>query len=635
MSIGLMWSNLITYSVQIGLVVGLAAFVPTLLRLRAPRGRLYYWHILLAACLLLPLVRPWRAEVANDNVQITTTVLAIQGQAPGSRSIPWTELGLALLVGGIVSRFVWLAVGYGRLQRYRRQSQPFRVEMMGAAGVDFRLSEDVASPVTFGLWRPVVLLPVRFPELPQGLRDAILWHELLHVERHDWFFTLLEEVVRAVFWFHPAIWWLLGEIQLSREQAVDHEVIQRTNAREEYVDALLAIAGARAQADLAPAPLFLRKRHLKQRVVSIFKEVHMSRTKLLSTLAAGLGVLTLACWLVTSTLPLAAAPQSDGAGVAVDLGGAAVLHRTPVAYPAAARARGIQGEVSVELTLDGAGNVADARIIAGPEDLRKAVLQSVLQWHFARESGATRRVTISFRSTQVPAAAAAPGAPATTATVQDSDLARRLATQRARVQPTFVGRTVKTIRVFGLPDSSRTELMGRLPVHEGDVLTADSMQKIAEVAKAYDEHLSLSIGNMGASEASIVISTPNAEGGVGGVIGGVVGGVAGGVSPAASGTEAPDRIRVGGNIAQTKLISQARPLYPPEAKEARIQGVVKLAAVIGKDGTIKELTVISGHPLLVPSALDAVKQWVYDTTLLNGNPVEVATQIDVNYTLSQ
>jgi periplasmic protein TonB len=76
-------------------------------------------------------------------------------------------------------------------------------------------------------------------------------------------------------------------------------------------------------------------------------------------------------------------------------------------------------------------------------------------------------------------------------------------------------------------------------------------------------------------------------------------------------------------------------MYPPEAKEARIQGVVKLSAVIGKDGTIKTLDVISGDPLLVPSALDAVRQWVYQTTLLNGNPVEVQTQIDVNYTLSQ
>jgi len=95
------------------------------------------------------------------------------------------------------------------------------------------------------------------------------------------------------------------------------------------------------------------------------------------------------------------------------------------------------------------------------------------------------------------------------------------------------------------------------------------------------------------------------------------------------------RIRVGGNVQSARLVQQPKPLYPPEAKQARIQGVVQLSTVIGRDGTVQQLEVISGHPLLVPSALEAVKQWVYQPTLLNGNPVEVVTQIDVNYTLSQ
>jgi len=76
------------------------------------------------------------------------------------------------------------------------------------------------------------------------MQDAILCHEILHVRRRDWLFTVVEELVRAVFWFHPAIWWLLGEIGLAREQAVDRQVVEVTKSREEYVDALLAIAGA-------------------------------------------------------------------------------------------------------------------------------------------------------------------------------------------------------------------------------------------------------------------------------------------------------------------------------------------------------------------------------------------------------
>ena len=96
----------------------------------------------------------------------------------------------------------------------------------------------------------------------------------------------------------------------------------------------------------------------------------------------------------------------------------------------------------------------------------------------------------------------------------------------------------------------------------------------------------------------------------------------------------PKRITIGGNVQSAKLISQPRPQYPAMAKQARISGVVRLAAVIGKEGNVIDLKVISGHPLLVPAALEAVQQWVYQTTLLNGEPVEVMTQIDVNFTLS-
>jgi protein TonB len=131
----------------------------------------------------------------------------------------------------------------------------------------------------------------------------------------------------------------------------------------------------------------------------------------------------------------------------------------------------------------------------------------------------------------------------------------------------------------------------------------------------------------------------------GGTPGGVIGGIIGAVPTAAPPPPppvkeapkpvVPQRIRVGGNVQQAKLVRQPRPVYPPLARQARIQGTVRLTAVIAKDGTIQELQVVNGHPLLVPSALEADKQWVYQPTLLNGEPVEVITQIDVNFTLSQ
>jgi protein TonB len=151
---------------------------------------------------------------------------------------------------------------------------------------------------------------------------------------------------------------------------------------------------------------------------------------------------------------------------------------------------------------------------------------------------------------------------------------------------------------------------------------------------------------------------PPPTAGVAGVVGGVPGGVAGGTPggvlggiigsvPSAAPPPPPpppakkevvqqvQRIKIGGSVQQAKLIRQPRPVYPPLAKQARISGTVQLSAVIAKNGTIQELKAVSGHPLLIPAALEAVRQWVYQPTLLNGEPVEVQTTIDVNFTLSQ
>jgi protein TonB len=138
-------------------------------------------------------------------------------------------------------------------------------------------------------------------------------------------------------------------------------------------------------------------------------------------------------------------------------------------------------------------------------------------------------------------------------------------------------------------------------------------------------------------EVSSVGVTGGVPGGVpggqaGGVLGGILGGVVGGAPPPPK--EAPKRIVVGGNVQQARLIARPQPVYPPLARQARIQGTVRLQAIIAKDGTIQSLDVVSGHPLLIQSAQDAVRQWRYQPTLLNGQPVEVSTTIDVIFTLS-
>ncbi len=123
----------------------------------------------------------------------------------------------------------------------------------------------------------------------------------------------------------------------------------------------------------------------------------------------------------------------------------------------------------------------------------------------------------------------------------------------------------------------------------------------------------------------------------GGVPGGSMGGVLGGVlssTPVAIPKAAtPQRVRVSQGVSQGLLIHKVQPAYPALARQARIQGTVVLQALIGKDGAIQNLHVVSGHPMLTGAALDAVKQWRYKPYYLNGEPVEVETTINVNFTL--
>jgi len=130
----------------------------------------------------------------------------------------------------------------------------------------------------------------------------------------------------------------------------------------------------------------------------------------------------------------------------------------------------------------------------------------------------------------------------------------------------------------------------------------------------------------------------------GGIPGGVVGFPSLGASPIPAAppppprnVEAPaklSRIKVGGTVQAANLIRKVMPNYPPLARQARISGTVRFTAVISRDGTIQNLQLVSGHPLLVEAAREAVKLWVYKPTLLNGESVEVVTQIDVNFTLA-
>ncbi len=163
-------------------------------------------------------------------------------------------------------------------------------------------------------------------------------------------------------------------------------------------------------------------------------------------------------------------------------------------------------------------------------------------------------------------------------------------------------------------------------IHNGQMMAPTVIPKKVEMIK--EEEMPPDVGAVG-----VVGGVPGGipGGQAGGVLGGIIGGTGSALPPPPK--AAPSRIRVGGNVAAAKLIRQVTPVYPTIAKTAHISGTVILHAIIAKDGTIQELTYVSGPPLLMRNAMDAVRQWRYNPTLLNGEPVEVDTTISVVFTL--
>jgi protein TonB len=120
----------------------------------------------------------------------------------------------------------------------------------------------------------------------------------------------------------------------------------------------------------------------------------------------------------------------------------------------------------------------------------------------------------------------------------------------------------------------------------------------------------------------------------GGAMNGVIGGIISSTPVAVPKVATPQRVRVSAGVTSGLLVRKVNPVYPPLARQARISGTVVLRAVISKDGSIENLSLVSGHPMLAPAAIDAVKQWKYKPYLLNGEPVEVDTEVQVNFTLA-
>jgi TonB family protein len=433
--------DVVAYAVQVTLLVGAGALLAQLFRLRASVATLIFWQSLLGICLILPFCQPWKialvkplpstlvasvapgttpsaAEPARDSRALfdwRRGFESLWSRRAGSWTLPLSPArqraieyaALLLMAAGMLVRGLWLATGFLALAKLRRGSGeaprslvPTLHEAQRLLGVhaDFRTSGQAAAPITFGWRRPLILLPENVGSMETRAQRAIVCHELVHVRRRDWPWCVAEECARAMFWFHPAVNWLIGRIHLTREQVVDEAVISLTASRESYVKALLAVAQGNLTVQPVPAPLFLRKNLLKSRVAEILKEKTMTARRLAICLILSTAALFATVRISTSIFPLRVhAQELSSAPIQVLQGGDNLTYRAAIVYPRGAMDKQIEGDVALELAVDNQGQVSDARVLSGPEELRRACLQSVLEWRFRTPSPGNAEVVVHFQ----------------------------------------------------------------------------------------------------------------------------------------------------------------------------------------------------------------------------------------------
>ena len=301
---GISFGNLTSWILQAIIVASVGALLPLVLRIRHPRSQLTYYHAILFLCFALPWIQPWQdtlAVMTAHPASVTTPVNVIS----------WGDVMAGILVLGAGAKLCWLGLGLWQLRRYRRFSIPLtpspepirEARRLTSTDALFCLSRDVSGPATLGYIDPVVLLPMSFESLDVEEQRSIACHELLHVRRRDWAVTIVEEVICALFWFNPGVWWVLAQARLSREQLVDSEVVKLT-AREPYLKALLSMAVVSRSHWALPAASFFTQGHLIGRMRLLLKESKRSLFRLCVSYAAVGIVLALTVGIAFIWLPL-------------------------------------------------------------------------------------------------------------------------------------------------------------------------------------------------------------------------------------------------------------------------------------------------------------------------------------------
>lgn len=564
-----MMANVVAYCAQVAVIIGCGALLPWIARIDAPAVRYAYWRMLAALCLALPWLQAARPApppaVSTVAAPAVVAVMSAARALPPPADVNWTAIAAAVIVAGIVLRLGWVAAGLVTLRRLRADcaacppcDDHADLQTILGTRASIHYVPSLAQPMTFGVRRPVVLLPESLRDHAPDIQRAVLAHELLHVQRRDWAWLLVEEGARAVCWFHPAAWWLISRVQLAREEVVDELAVMVTGRRRTYVEALLAFAD---YTPLVPTAAFARRRHLFRRMMSVSREVAMPAKRIVLSCAMMALVVATGSRYAVSAFPLQ--EPADQSSILKNKPGPLELRAKPITpenpvprrvnmamapYPAEAAAINASGVVTVRITLDELGRVAETR--ATHVDIK------------------TDKQTLTFSSSD------------------------------------------RNMRAFITNASGADEAAAVMNAIAGMVRSVDDSVRQWRYDPPADGPISF----------PVTISFAGQRRG----------------ADAASGDDAvwtPGVVRVGGGIKQPKKVRDVKPVYPPEAMRNRIEGVVIVEARVEPDGHVSQARVLRSIPMLDEAATDAVKQWLFTPTLLNGNPIPVVMTLTVNFTL--
>ena len=408
----------LSYALQSGLLLVVGLLLPRVIRLRHPRTLLVYWRVLLIVVLLLPLAP---LEWARQAPLPYMTLEGLQVEEVVTTALPATVQGLSwqivlLIAAGVTMLGILrLVLGLGYLNRCRRHAQPLAptpapvsriLERLGLE-VPFLVSDRLTAPLTYGWLRPIVLLPGSFCGLSADQQEGVACHELLHVRRRDWPITFLEELLRAVVWFHPVVWLILPRIALSREQVVDADTVRLTGKRRQYLDALWRVVCSSRHSVAAMAVPFLGRRDLVDRVAWLKKEIPMSKARIVfSVLVLSLSLAAVGAFganafsngsqLALSTSAPSAAEQSEkekpessdeklktvsAESICDEITHPVVVEKINPKYPPEARKEKVMGLVTVETVITEEGVVEEIQVIESPDDrLSAAAVEAIRQW---------------------------------------------------------------------------------------------------------------------------------------------------------------------------------------------------------------------------------------------------------------